>query len=142
MNRIFSYTPCTVLRVGLLEKAKLYVGSVVGPSEYTQSGNGRFFGIHSIMMEKLAQDDEGGGCTLPPFTIVTISYKVAVFAPVERADTRDRYSTFPLFYLYQYMYSVGGALPPHDLSFSNTVFHAFLPTNIFLLYLPSILYPT
>jgi hypothetical protein len=64
------------------------------------------------MMEKLAQDDEGGGCTLPPFTIVTISYKVAVFAPVERADTRDRYSTLPLFYLYQYMYSVGGALPP------------------------------
>ncbi len=32
-------------------------------------------------------------------------------APVERADTRDRYSTLPLFYLYQYMYSVGGALP-------------------------------
>jgi hypothetical protein len=40
----------------------------------------------------------GGGS--PPFIIPTITYKVVVFAPSERADT------LPLFLLYTYMYSV------------------------------------
>ncbi len=29
---------------------------------------------------------EGGGCTRPPFTLVTLIYKVAVYAPAQRAD--------------------------------------------------------
>jgi hypothetical protein len=37
---------------------------VDGNTEYTQSGNGFLAtGVHSIMMEKLAQAGEGGGCT-------------------------------------------------------------------------------
>jgi hypothetical protein len=41
--------------------------------------------VHSIMMEKLAQAGEGGeGARQPPF--ITITYKVAVYGPAERAD--------------------------------------------------------
>jgi hypothetical protein len=39
------------------------------------------------MMEKLAQAGEGQGARPPPFTIFTITNKVAVYAPAERADT-------------------------------------------------------
>jgi hypothetical protein len=52
------------------------------------------------MMEKLAQAGGGwggGGARPPPFTI---TYKVVVYAPAERADT------LPVFLLYPYMYSV------------------------------------
>jgi hypothetical protein len=41
-----------------------------------------------------------GGARPPPFTISTITYKVVMYAPAERADT------LPLFLLYPYMYSV------------------------------------
>ncbi len=58
-------------------------------------------GIHSIMMEKLAQSGERGGARPPPSTIYAIMYKVVVYAPAERAET------LPLFLLYPYMYSVG-----------------------------------
>ncbi len=53
-------------------------------------------------MEKSAQAGAGGGCTPAPFRSIycTITYKVVVFAPAERADT------LPLFLLYPYMYSV------------------------------------
>jgi hypothetical protein len=57
-------------------------------------------GLHSIMMEKLAQVGEGLGCTPIPFTISTITYKVVVCVPAERADT------LPLFILHPFMYSV------------------------------------
>jgi hypothetical protein len=62
-------------------------------------------GVHSIMMEKLAQAGEGGGVHAhppprPTFTISTITSKVVVYAPAERADT------LPLFLLYPYKYSV------------------------------------
>jgi hypothetical protein len=40
-----------------------------------------------------------GGAS-PPFTLFTITYKVAVYAPAERADT------LTLFHLYSYLYSV------------------------------------
>jgi hypothetical protein len=53
------------------------------------------------MMEKLAQPCGVRGARLPPFTIFTITYKVAVYAPAERADK------LPLFHLHPYMYSVG-----------------------------------
>jgi hypothetical protein len=46
------------------------------------------------MMEKSALAGEGGGCTPTPFHSVTITYKVAVYAPAERADKP------PLFHLY------------------------------------------
>ncbi len=42
----------------------------------------------------------GGGARSPPFTVSTITYKVVVYAPAERANT------FLLFLLYPYMYSV------------------------------------
>ncbi len=51
-------------------------------------------------MEKSAKPGEGGGARPPPFTLFTITYKVVVYAPAERADT------LPLFLLYPYMYSV------------------------------------
>jgi len=49
---------------------------------------------HSIMMEKLALAGEGGDVRPPPFALFTITYKVAVYAPAERADT------LPVFHLY------------------------------------------
>jgi hypothetical protein len=51
-------------------------------------------------MEKSALAGEGRGARPPPFTVVTIMYKIAVYAPAEMADT------LPLFHLYSYMYSV------------------------------------
>ncbi len=46
-------------------------------------------GVQSIMMEKSALVGKVGGCTLPPFTLFSITYKVAVYryAPAERTDT-------------------------------------------------------
>jgi hypothetical protein len=52
------------------------------------------------MEVKSAQAGEGGGCTLTPFTMSTITYKVVVCAPAEQAGTP------PLFLLYRFMYSV------------------------------------
>ncbi len=46
---------------------------------------------------------KGGGCTgarPPPLITLTLTSKVAVYAPAEWADT------LTLFHLYQYMYSV------------------------------------
>jgi hypothetical protein len=52
-------------------------------------------------MVKSAHDGEGGRGACPlSFTISTITYKVLVHAPAERADT------LLLFLLYPYMYSV------------------------------------
>jgi hypothetical protein len=73
-------------------------------TEYTQSGNGHhrvhtewqwpLSGLHSIMMEKSAQPVEGGGCTPTPFTLSTITNKVVMYAPAEKADTLPNiYST-------------------------------------------------
>ncbi len=47
----------------------------------------------SIMMEKSALNGEGGGARLPPYMFVTITYKVAVCAPSERADIHSTYFT-------------------------------------------------
>jgi hypothetical protein len=43
-----------------------------------------------------------GDARPPPFTQFTITFKVVVYAPAERADT----STLPLYLLYPYIYSV------------------------------------
>jgi hypothetical protein len=59
-------------------------------------------GVHTITMEKSAQSGvDGGGCTArpSPVTLSTITYKVVVYAPAERADT------LPLFLLYPCMYN-------------------------------------
>jgi hypothetical protein len=41
------------------------------------------------MMEKIAQAVRVGGEPPPPFTISTITYKVVVYTPAERADTTE-----------------------------------------------------
>ncbi len=74
----------------------------VKPTEYTQSGQWPTSGVHSIMMEKSALAGKGGGSTL-----VTITYKVAVYAPAEMADTLPPFSSIPLYVL------CGQALPLH-----------------------------
>jgi hypothetical protein len=57
-------------------------------------------GVHSIMMEKLAQPGEGGGCTPTLFNnIVNITYKIAVYALAEPTGA----DTLPLFHLYPYV---------------------------------------
>jgi hypothetical protein len=66
----------------------------VGTTEYTEWQR-PFSGVHSIIMEKLAQAGEGWGVHAHP-------YKVVVDAPAERAGT------LPLFLLCPYMYSVVG----------------------------------
>ncbi len=75
--------------------------TVIPETEYTEWQR-PLSGIHSIMMEKLAQGGEGGagGARPPPCNISTITYKVVAYAPAERAYT------LPLFLLYLYMYSV------------------------------------
>jgi hypothetical protein len=69
-------------------------------TEYTQSGNDHFLAY--IKIEKPAQSSDGRGWTPTPFTISTITNKVAVYAPAERADT------FPLFLLHPYMCTLWG----------------------------------
>jgi hypothetical protein len=73
----------------LLREARI---CVVQNTEYTQSGNVCFLAEYSIMLEKLGQPGEGGGASPPSFTIFTITYKVKVHAPAERA--------LPEFHLY------------------------------------------
>jgi hypothetical protein len=53
-----------------------------------------FSGAHSIMMGKFSQPGVGVGARPSPFTISTITYKVVVYVPDERADT------LPIFLLY------------------------------------------
>ncbi len=69
-----------------------YVDVTGKTKEYTQSGNGRFLAyIPSKNQPWLVRV---GVHSPPPFTIFTITYKVSVDAPAERADT------LPLFHLY------------------------------------------
>jgi hypothetical protein len=56
-------------------------------TEYTQSGDGRFLAYIPSMMEKSALGGEGGGVRAHPLSLVTITYKDAVYAPTVRADT-------------------------------------------------------
>ncbi len=59
----------------------------------------------TFWLEKLALPGEGEGCTPTPFHFVsTITSKVVVYAPTERADTPL------LFLLYPYKYSVALSL--------------------------------
>ncbi len=58
------------------------------------------------MMVKSAQPGVGGGYTAStsPFIISTVTYKVVVYIPAERADR------LPLYLLYPYMLSVDRAV--------------------------------
>ncbi len=77
-----------------------FLSSMVFSTEYTQSGNGRFSGVHSIVMEKSALAGEVRGACPSSFTLFSITYKVAVYAPAERADPLS------VFHIYPYMFSV------------------------------------
>ncbi len=56
-------------------------------------------GVHSIMMERLAQPGEGGGARRPHLTISTITDKVVVYVQDERAEP----DSLPLFLIYPYI---------------------------------------
>jgi hypothetical protein len=75
----------------------------INTTEYTEL-QPLLSGVHSVMRVKLALAGEGwgdqGGARLPPLITITLTNKVAVYAPAEWADT------LTLFQLYQYMYSV------------------------------------
>ncbi len=58
------------------------------------------------MMEKSAQPVKGGRCAPPSFTLFTITYKVVMYAPAERADTLPPISTLPLYVLCGHIESV------------------------------------
>ncbi len=69
-------------------------------TEYTQSGNSRFLAYISSWWKNQPWLLGGrGGARPPPFTQVTITYKVAVCAPAERADTIPLFSSIPLYVL-------------------------------------------
>ncbi len=70
--------------------------------------------VHSIMMEKLAQAGAGGCAPSSPSTIFTIKYKVAVYAPAERADT------LPLFHVYSYVVCGHTAVNDSDVYSTKT----------------------
>jgi hypothetical protein len=54
-------------------------------------------GVHIFMRVKSAQTSEGGWCTPTPFNycISTITYKVVVYTPTERANTLPYFSSTP-----------------------------------------------
>ncbi len=56
-------------------------------TEYKQNGNGHFLhGVHSIMMEKLAQPNEGAGCTPsrpPPLTTVYLPSRAKLWCTLQ-----------------------------------------------------------
>ncbi len=105
----------------------MYSREEVVSTEYTK-WQWPFSGVHSIVMVKSAQHDEGGGARPPPFTLSTIMSKVVVYTPAEMADT------LPLFLLYPYMNSV--VVPQHVMSSTEVVctFLAHIARTVRLLY--------
>jgi hypothetical protein len=54
-------------------------------------------GVHSIMMEKFAQDGEGGGYNPPSSFYSSYTHvQSSMYAPAERADTHSYNSPLPL----------------------------------------------
>jgi hypothetical protein len=74
----------TCTKLGVL--VKIDIGYTTENTEWQRP----LSGVHSIMMEKLVQAGEG---------ISTITYKVVVYAPAERADTLPLFSTLPRYLL-------------------------------------------
>ncbi len=58
------------------------------PSEYTQSGDCRFLAYIPSWWKNQPWLVRGGGWRPTPFQLITFTYKVAVYAPAEWADTR------------------------------------------------------
>jgi hypothetical protein len=52
--------------------------------------------VRPITMEKSALAGEGGGCMPTPLQPITITYKVAVYAPAERTDTLSLFHPYPV----------------------------------------------
>ena len=52
-------------------------------------------GVHSIMMGKSALAGEGGGPRPSTFNLFTITYKITMYAPVEKADRYTPSLSFP-----------------------------------------------
>ncbi len=73
-------------KVNRLWKTKGLVHSIfmkrISPTEYTE-WQWPLFGMHSIMIEKLARLVRVGGARPSPFTISTMTYKAEVYAPWE-----------------------------------------------------------
>ncbi len=59
---------------------------IIIPTEYTEL-QPLLSGTHSVMRVKLVLAGEGGGARPPPHITFTITNKVPVYAPAERADT-------------------------------------------------------
>jgi hypothetical protein len=76
--------------------------SIVTTTEYTQSGNGHFLAYIPSCWKNQPSLVRVGGASPPPFTIYTIKYKVAMYAPAERADILPLISTPPLYVLCGY----------------------------------------
>ncbi len=68
---------------------------VMDITEYTQSGNARFLAYIPSWWTNQPWLVRAGGTRPHPFTLFTIMYKVAVYAPPERADTLPVFHHYP-----------------------------------------------
>ncbi len=85
------YLKFNLLAAGQTEKKETQKRRVSLTTEYAQSGIGPVSGVHSIMMEKLAQPGEGCGCAHTPFfTVSTITYKAVVQCCGSGSGIRDQ----------------------------------------------------
>ncbi len=86
----------------ILVYTELHMHSIIPTSILARHcGQWPISGLHSIMMEKLSQAGEGGGVHALPLSLYLPSrtVQVAVYAPVERADTPPSLSSLPLYVL-------------------------------------------
>jgi hypothetical protein len=92
-NLLFKYFSCICSK--LIQNYSLpFYGGMGQTTEYTQLATAAFWRTF-YHDGKIAQAGEGGGggARPPPFTISTITNKVAVYAPAESADTLPFIST-------------------------------------------------
>jgi len=64
-------------------------------TEYTQSGNGRYLAHIPLRWKNEPRLARVESERPPPFTVVTITYTVAVYAPAEFADTVLLFHLYP-----------------------------------------------
>ncbi len=73
-----------------------HIQLIVMTTEYTQSGKGRFFGVHSIMMENSAMAAKGGGgARLPPLTLLYLPSRTKL-----QCTLKKQIYTLLVFHLY------------------------------------------
>jgi hypothetical protein len=85
--------------------------SIVTTTEYPKSGNGHFLAYIPSCWKNQPSLVRVGGASPPPFTIYTIKYKVAMYAPAERADTVHSLLNSSSSLPYVYVICVGCARP-------------------------------